>query len=466
LQSDEFVMMLRNKLLIVGAGPVGLAMAKALKDRGIAYEHVDAGPGVGGNWAHGLYSNVHIVSSKGSTAYADFPMPADYPHFPSAAQMLRYLQNYARTFGLEACVETGRSVTALKPLPDDRWLVVLDGGERRVYKGVVVCNGHHRDPRMPDYPGTFTGEMIHANTYREPEQLRGKRVLVIGGGNSACDIASEAARVGQSSDMSLRSGYWFLPKTAFGRPLTDLPIWNLPVFLQRLILRGIIAMQIGDYRSYGLERPMHKMFERHPTFGTEILGYMAQGRIKPRADIERFEGSTVHFRDGTSGDYDLVVAATGYANNFPFLPAGMIEVNNDAAQIYGSAFPASAKNLYIIGSNQPRNGFGNLITPAAALYARLIEMQDEIVQPIGAVLKWSGELPPANNYVDPGAAKREIWASHYFLWYLRWQGRRLEQREPWKGPARQFMADPAEGGDGLPINDPSAVAAGDVTRAA
>ncbi len=447
-------MVLRQKLLVIGAGPVGLAVAKALKDRGIGYEHVDAGEGIGGNWRHGLYKNVHIVSSKRSTAYADFPMPPDYPDFPSASQMLAYLESYARAFGLDVGVETRRSVEKLQPLADDTWRVALDGGEIRRYKGVVICNGHHRSPRMPDFPGQFTGEMIHANAYRDPEQLRSKRVLVIGGGNSACDIASEAARVGASCDMSLRSGYWFLPKTAFGRPLTDLPIWTLPAFVQRLVLRGIIAMQIGDYRRYGLQRPQHKLFERHPTFGTEIIGYLAQGRIKPRGDIKAFDGSDVQFRDGTRGTFDLVIAATGYDNSFPFLPDGLIEVKSDTAQIYGSAFPANVKNLYVIGSNQPRNGFGNLITPAAALYARLIALQDEIVQPIGAVLKWGGDEPPANNFVDPGAAKREIAVSHYMLWYLKWQAQRLERLTPWLGPPREFIvtgSEPPYGDDAVPI---------------
>jgi hypothetical protein len=435
-------MTFRNKLLVIGAGPIGLAMAKALKERGIAYDHVDAGPGIGGNWRYGLYSNVHIVSSKRSTAFADFPMPDEYPDFPSAAQMLRYIESYARRFGLDERVECNRQVTAVRPLPNDTWRVVLDGREERHYKGVVVCNGHHRDPRWPSYPGQETASIIHAHDYREPADLAGKRVLVIGGGNSACDIASEAARVGASSDLSLRSGYWFLPKTFLGRPLTDLPIWSLPVFMQRLILRGIVALVVGDYRRFGLPRPTQRLFERHPTFGTEVLGYLAQGRITPRPDIDRFEGKRVHFRDGTAAEYDLVVAATGYHNSFPFLPAGLITVKNDAAQVYGSAFPANVKNLYIVGSNQPRNGFGNIVTPAAALYTRLIELQDTLEHPIGRILEWQGEALPETNLVDPGAAKREIWISHYLLWFLKLQARRLARKKRWLGPSPDLVNAP------------------------
>lgn len=432
-------MAFRDRHLIIGAGPVGLAMASAMKQQGLAYDHVDAGPGLGGNWRHGLYQNVHIVSSKRSTAFADYPMPEHYPDFPSAAQLLAYLESYARDRGIDAAIETGREVTSVRPLVDDTWHVVLDGGEQRHYKGVVICNGHHRAPKWPSYPGQDTAPLIHAHDYRAPADLAGRRVLVIGGGNSACDIASEAARVGASSDMSLRSGYWFLPKTFLGRPLTDLAVWSLPVFMQRLILCGIIRLVIGDYRAYGLQRPQLRLFERHPTFGTEVLGYITQGRIKPRPDIARFDGKTVHFRDGSRADYDLVVAATGYLNSFPFLPSGMIEVKNDAVQVYGSAFPANVKNLYIVGSNQPRNGFGNIVTPAVALFARLIRMQDEIEHPIGAVLQWQGDPLPETNLMDPGAAKREIWLSNRMLWVLRWQARRLVRECRWLGPPAEFI---------------------------
>ena len=259
-----------------------------MRQRGIAFDHIDADEGLGGNWRHGVYQGVHIVSSKRSTAYADYPMPAHYPDFPSADQMLRYLENYAHDRGLVDNIEFGMRVVRAAPMADESWHVTFENGEERIYKGVVVCNGHHWDKRMPNYPGRFTGSLIHAKDYKEPGQLRGKRVLVIGGGNSGCDVACESARVGYSCDLSLRSGYWFLPKTAFGKPLTDLPIWELPVFMQRLILRALVKVFIGDYRAYGLQRPTHKLFERHPAYGTDLLNYLKQGRVKPRPDIARY----------------------------------------------------------------------------------------------------------------------------------------------------------------------------------
>ncbi len=418
-----------DRLLVIGAGPVGLAMADALKQRGVAFDHVDASDGIGGLWRHGVYQGVHIVSSKKSTGFTDYPMPAHYPDFPSSTQMLRYLESFAHDRDLNASIELNRKVVRAAPLADETWQVTFEDGEERTYKGVVVCNGHHWDKRLPHYRGRFTGSLIHSSDYKEPKQLRDKRVLVIGGGNSGCDITCEAARVGAACDWSLRSGYWFLPKIAFGRPLTDLPIWGLPVWVQRLVLKSLVRVFIGDYRQYGLQRPSHKLFERHPAFGTDVLNYLRQGRIKPRPDIARFSGTKVHFVDGSVGEYDLIVAATGFNNAIPFLPANLVPVENDIVQVYGGAFPEAVKNLYIVGWAQPRNGFGAIISPAAKLYAAMIAMQDEIDLPIGYVLKWRGLKVPSTHLIDPGSTRRVIWLAHKVLPLLKRRARIIAETQ-------------------------------------
>lgn len=429
-----------DKLLVVGAGPVRLGMANALKQHGVAYDQVDANPDLGGNWQDGVYQSVHIVSSKRSTAYRDYPMPADYPDFPSAAQMLAYLKCFARDKGLDAHIAYNKRVVSAQPQPDDSWIVTFEDGETRHYKGVVIANGHHWDRKMPTFEGHFDGELIHSKDYKSPEQLRGKRVLVIGAGNSGCDVACEAARVGASCDLSLRGGYWFFPKTAFGRPLTDLPIWTLPITLQRLILRGIIKVFIGDYRRYGLEKPTHKIFDRHPTFGTDLLNYLAQGRVTPRKEIARLDGKTVHFKDGTSGEFDMIVAATGFKYSFPFLPEGLVKVENDVVQIYGGAFPEGVKNLYIVGASQPRGGFGHVLTPAADLYAQMIKLQDDLAHPIGSILAWMDEKIPNSQFLDPGQTFRQLFVGRRMLWYLKWQGERMAQKVP-RTPSLPAAAD-------------------------
>ncbi len=434
--------MSRDKLLVIGAGPVGLAMADALKQNDIAYDHVDANAGIGGNWHKGVFDSTHIVSSKGTTAYSDYPMPADYPDFPSARQMLAYLKRYALDRGLTGNIELEKSVSKLTPNPDDSWHAAFADGESRTYKGVVVCNGHHWAKRYPDIPGRFSGEFLHSKDYLRAEQIAGKNVLVIGAGNSAHDIACDAARVGTSCDMSMRSGYWFMPKTAFGRPLTDLPIWWMPMALQRLALRGIIKVMIGDYRRYGLKWPNHKIFERHPTYGTDLLNYLRLGLVRPREEVARFDGKSVHFKDGSVSDYDVVVAATGFDYSFPFLPDDLIEVKNDVVQIYGGAFPDKVKNLYIVGASQARGGFGRLVTPAVQLYAKMIQLQDEMEFPIGAVLKWRNNPIPETHLLDTESTRRRIAISHYLLPVLKLQDKRMAKRM-----TREFW-DPSEKAEG------------------
>jgi hypothetical protein len=408
----------RDRMAVIGAGPVGLGMAKALKAHGIPYDQFEADGDLGGNWRHGVYDTAHIISSRRTTEFTDYPMPADYPDFPSRQQMLDYLADYARHFGLREAIAFNTKVVLVRPRPDELWDVGLAGGEQRVYKGVLVCNGHHWSKRFPDYPGRFSGAYIHSKDYKNPAQLAGQRVLVIGGGNSACDVASEAARVGVRSDLSLRRGYWFLPKSIMGRPLVEaLPLW-MPVFLQRLLLRGVLKVVIGDYRRYGLPRPDHKIFEHHPTINSELLHYVKHGRITPRPDIARFAGSRVEFVDGSSAEYDIVVCATGYHVDFPFLPKGLVPVTGALAHVYGGALLPDYRHLYIIGTMQPRYGFGPLLTEGADLLTLMIELQDRMELPLGRVLQALGQKPPPSHLLNPGAMLRQIRRARKLLPYL------------------------------------------------
>jgi cation diffusion facilitator CzcD-associated flavoprotein CzcO len=414
---------------IVGAGPVGLSVAHALAKAGIPYEQLEADGDVGGNWLHGVYPTAHIISSRKTTEYADYPMPANYPDFPSAQQMVDYLRDYARHFELFPRIQFQTRVVFARPLPDHRWEVELSGGECRIYRGLLVCNGHHWHCRWPSYPGQFSGEYIHSKQYKDPEQLRGKRVLVIGGGNSACDIASEAARVGASAAISLRRGYWFLPKTLLGKPLVEVvPFWA-PVGLQRVVLRLLLRVVIGSYESYGLPRPDHRIFEAHPTVNSELLHYIRHGRIHPRPDIARFDGEMVEFVDGSREQFDIIVAATGYHVSFPFLPEGLVPVKGSLALLYAGCVLPTVKNLYVIGTGQARYGFGPLLTPAADMVASLIQMQEKMELPIGLVMKESGVRLPKTHLVDPHAALRSMkFARRFLLPRLAAKERKLRRR--------------------------------------
>ena len=417
-----------NIFLIIGAGPCGLSHAKALKDAGIAYEQVEADDEVGGNWYHGTYRTAHIISSRKTTEFTDFPMPADYPDFPSQPQMGAYYKLYTEAFNLRPNIEFKTKVTAVRPRSDELWDVELATGDRRIYKGVLVCNGHHWDRRFPTYPGEFTGEYIHSKDFKSPEQLAGRRVLVIGGGNSACDVVSEAARVSETAHLSLRRGYWMTPKTVFGKPSIESPLVHLPVFIQRFMLRCLLRVVIGKYEDYGLPKPDHKIFEKHPTISTEIFHYLKHGRIKVRPDIERFDGKTVHFTDGTSDVFDMIVAATGFYLSFPFLPDGFVPMRNEQlALLYAGCVLPEYKHFYLIGTQQVRYGIGPLLTPGSRLVAKMINLQDEMELPIGLVLKESGYPLPDTHLVDPIRSLRLMKIANYALPRLLKKERRLRK---------------------------------------
>jgi Flavin-binding monooxygenase-like len=400
-----------EQFALVGAGPIGLTVARALAQRAIPYVQFETAHDVGGNWRDGVYETAHIISSRRTTEFTDYPMPSSYPDFPSAAQMLEYLRDYARHYDLERSIVFGTTVTKAEPVTRagaERWELAFANGEHRVYKGVIACVGHHWDRRWPSYPGSFAGELIHSKDYKSPEQLRGKRVLTIGGGNSACDIASEAARVGASSHLSNRRGYWFLPKTMFGVPVVELVQPWMPLWLQRFFLRAVLAVAIGDYRRYGLQKPDHAIFEHHPTINSELLHYIKHGRITPHPDIARYDGEYVEFIDGARERFDLIVAATGFHQTIPFLSTDIVPVEGPIVKLYGSMMSDRYRNLYVFGWAQARYGFGPLVSPGADLLAEVILAQARMRHPIGAVLKKMGARLPSTHLIDPHRALRDI----------------------------------------------------------
>ncbi|MES2641313.1 MAG: NAD(P)-binding domain-containing protein [Myxococcota bacterium] len=413
-----------ERLLVIGAGPTGLAMAKALAEAGIPYTQVEATHDVGGNWAHGVYETAHIISSRKTTEFADFPMPATYPDFPSGKQMHAYFQAYAEAFGLRDTIRFGAEVTQVAP-DGAGWVVQLGDGTRERYKGVVVCNGHHWARVFPAWTKDFTGEVLHSKDYKRPDQLAGKRVLIVGGGNSGCDLASEAARVGLSADWSLRRGYWFLPKTIFGRPTVELLHPWMPVPIQRQVIRALIRIVIGRYSDYGLPEPDHALFEAHPSICTEIFHYLKHGRLTPRPDVASVAGRIVTFTDGTTGEYDVVALGTGFDLSYPFLPEGTVPVVRKVPQLYAGMLRPEHRHLWVVGGLQVRYGIGPLLRPLGLLLADWVRLQDEVAIPLGELMRRSGEPLPTTHLVDPHASIRRMALGRKVVPLLRWRARRM-----------------------------------------
>jgi cation diffusion facilitator CzcD-associated flavoprotein CzcO len=407
----------REKYCIVGAGYAGNGVAKAFSDAGIPYDQLERNDYIGGNWADGVYDSTHIISSRDSTQYADFPMPRDYPDFPNREQVLAYLNDYVDRFGLRERIEFGTEVVRCEPL-DERgmagWRVELASGEVRHYAGVVVANGHHWDKRQPSYPGEFTGKQIHSKDYKRLADLEGERVLVVGAGNSGCDIAVEAASALGHAEISMRRGYWFLPKTIFGIPTAELDRPWFPVWAQKLFLKAALRLVFGRYDRYGLPIPDHELFDRHPTVNSQLLYAFRHGRVRPRPDIERLEGRTVRFVDGSAAEYDTIIWATGFHISFPFLDRDRFEWESGIPKRVAGMLAPGIANLYVFGVLQPRGGAGPLITRGAELLAEMVRVQERLDHPLADDLARL-EAPSAEILVGVSETSRRIAAGRRAL---------------------------------------------------
>lgn len=288
------------------------------------------------------------------------------------------------------------------------WRFELASGEERSYAGVVVVNGHDWKSRQPSYPGTFTGRQLHSKQYRTPEDFDGERVLVVGGGNSACDIAVEAATTLGSVDISMRNGSWFVPKMIAGLPMAERDrIW-LPTPLLRAFVRTLIRIRFGQWARYGLPAPSKPLFENELVINEQLLYFLKHGKVFARPGIERLHGNEVHFADGTAGTYDTIVWATGYEVGFPFLDEALLRWDSGSPVLLDHLLPPRLANLYLFGLLKPLGGAGRLIGDGSDVVVRLVRAQEGLAVPLSELAalttpRWTALT--ANELVSlPGAS--------------------------------------------------------------
>lgn len=375
----------RKKYCIIGAGFCGLGVAKTLNDYGISFDWFERESDLGGNWLNGVYDSTHIISSRDTTGFSDFPMPRTYPDFPSRRQMWDYLNSYAERFGLKKQIQFNTEITEVTALDEtglSGWRVRTRNGVEREYSGVIVCNGHHWDKRFPQYPGNFSGKVLHSKDYKNSSDFEGRSVLVVGAGNSGCDIAVEAALGGKKSAISMRRGYYFIPKTICGIPMAEIDRPWLPVWSQKKIIKLALKLLNGSNSRYGLEEPDHEIFEHHPIINSQLMYFIRHGRIAPKRDIKNFEGKIVNFVDGSHLEVDTLVYATGYNVSFPFLAPEVFNWDNGVPERVAGMLAPNKAGLYIFGLGQPRGGAGPLISEGSKVLAEMILIQEGMDHPI------------------------------------------------------------------------------------
>ncbi|HET8871896.1 MAG TPA: NAD(P)-binding domain-containing protein [Aquabacterium sp.] len=375
------------KIAVIGAGPSGITAAKNLFDQGLTDVTVfDRGDRVGGNWVFdaesghsSVFETTHIISSRLYSQYHDYPMPESYPDYPNHRLLQAYFQSYADHFGVTGKIRFQTLVEHCVPLSGGKWRVTsrhepTGQVQEEIYDYLVVCNGHHWKPRWPDYPGHFSGQMVHSHEFKRAAPFAGKRVLVIGAGNSACDVAVETARVSARTDISMRRGYWIVPKFIFGKPadvlhnrLAGAGRW-LPRRLKAWALETLLKSVNGRNESFGMQAPDHRILETHPTSNSELIYFIRHGEIGVKRDIARMDGSTVFFKDGTQADYDAIICCTGFWIDHPFFDKGLIDYSKGKPPLYLKMLPADVPNVAFIGLFQP---FG-CIWPASELQSKIL----------------------------------------------------------------------------------------------
>ena len=411
------------RVCIVGAGSSGIVCCKVFREQGIPYDCFEASSQIGGMWVfrndNGMssaYRSLHINTSRRRMEYQGFPMPDDYPDFPSHFQIAKYFDSYVDHYRLRETITFRTKVEHCEKLAGGGWNVTLSNGETRRYDALVVANGHHWDPAWPspDFPGEFNGTKIHSHHYidpTDPVDMRGKKVVVVGFGNSAMDIACELGQktVADKVYLSTRSGGYIYPKYLGSKPFDEIlrhPSEKPSLFerfLQAFVPRKVVEVlfwpvihwlirsRVGEPWDYGLPTPKHPFGKTHPTISNEIHIRLGSGDVLPKPNITRLAGNAVEFSDGSKVEADVLVYATGYRISFPFLDQTTIAAQDNDIALYQRIFDPKNPDLLFLALVQPLCAMmpiaeeqsklmaayltGNYHPPAAADMARL--MRDE-----------------------------------------------------------------------------------------
>ena len=375
---------------VIGAGSCGITAAKALYEARVPFDCFEAGPEVGGLWKFenpnglsGAYSTLEMNTSGPRMSYSDFPLGSD--DYPRHEDVGAYFDRYVDHFGFRDKITFNTRVGKVEPRDGGGFRVSTGDGEEREYDAILVANGHHWDPRWPEpaFPGEFAGTQMHSHDYRRPEQFVGKRVVVVGGGNSGMDIARDSSHVAAATFLSLRRGYHVIKKR-LGRKNTPVDQTLLPPWLPWPIKQKafeVLRRRSGDISDYGFPEPDHKVGHAHPTLTDQIHERLAAGAVKPKPNIRELRGDTVAFDDGSEENVDVIVYCTGYRVTFPFFEDDFLAAPGNEIPLYHRTFHPDVESVYFLGLMQPLGA----IMPLAEAQGRWI----------ASLLRGDYRLPPA-----------------------------------------------------------------------
>lgn len=303
--------------IIIGAGPAGLSVSACLKQKNLPFILLEKSGKIGSSW-HNHYERLHLHTDKKRSELPYMPYPDSYPKYPSRTQFIEYLENYAEHFDLRP--RFNRQAVSVEN-ENESW-VIRTNHETYSSQNLVVATGYCRKTVIPEWPGlnTFTGRVIHSSEYDSGSDFKGKKVLVVGFGNSGGEIAIDLVEHGAGVGLSVRSPVNVIPRDLFGLPLlaVAIPLSKIPYKLADVLTAPIQWLLFGNLARLGLKKMKEGPFEqiskkeRIPLIDVGTIGLIRQGKISAYPAISHFEKEMIHFTDGSSMRYDAVVLATGF----------------------------------------------------------------------------------------------------------------------------------------------------------
>lgn len=380
----------KPSVCIIGAGVGGLNAASALKKKGIYFDCFDKRSRIGGIWDFdpkkqhtSVWASMNMNTPSGLYQFADFPMPDSYPDFPAHYQVHAYLESYIDHCGMRDSIHLNNGVSKAECLSDGTWRVTLDSGEVRQYNFLIVANGHHNTPNLPNYSGidTFKGDTVHSRFYRYRHDYKDKNVLVVGIGNSGSQIAVDVSYDAKMTYMTVRRGVYVIPHYMFGFRIDKvlgctLDWWFkklLPHPLYGLFFTGLYNVLVAKHRQMGMPKPDHLMMASLPTVSEGLPNRIGDGKVKIVPEVIRIEGNTVHLKDGSNIEVDSIIYATGYHTDFPFLDPEFLAIQDNYIPLYKRIFMPGAKNIAFIGVFQAITwGFLDIMEKQAKMVAEYL----------------------------------------------------------------------------------------------
>jgi dimethylaniline monooxygenase (N-oxide forming) len=373
------------RVAVVGAGAAGVCAAKHMIEAGFDVTVFEAGSHFGGLWVYEndngraqAYRHLSIISSRRYTHFMDFMFDDRTPRFPSHSDMARYIDAYADHFGVKECTRLNSSVSEVRPeftpgVESPRWRVVTNDGFVETFDSVLIATGHLNHPNNVAMFTKFSGEYLHSSQYRDPQPFANKRVCVVGAGNSGVDIASGVCAVAKRTVIVIRSGVIIHPKVLFGTPFSDITLnlrrrW-IPASVRSRLVSVLTFIAHGDMTKLGIPKPAKRT---HPTSSESIIMDIEYNRVVVKPAIVQIDGQNLVFDDGTSEEFDVLIAATGYSVDLPFLGEDVVPVKGNHVDLYKRIFVPRWPGLCFIGMLNPLATLNRIFEEQSRLVAKYL----------------------------------------------------------------------------------------------